>query len=431
MSIKRWGAVASALLGTVVLTLAGCSSPSESNSGTGAGDIPSDTKGTVRILMEDEHDTEVVEGLLDGFKKAYPNINLDIEKLAYDSMRDKLVASFQSPQPTYDLIMVDNPWMDDFVDAGFLQPLQDRINTTTNYDYDDFYQSMRDITEVDGVAYGVPMYNYGMGYIYRDDLLQQTGLPVPTTLDELVTTVDKLTTPEHAGIAHSPQRGYKILEEWSNWLLAAGGHMFDKDGKPTINTPEAHRALEVYIETLKKNSPPNSANWAQDETIRSLSTGGSASIVGYNWLLSSLNKTDDGALRGKFALAPMPGGRSSLGLWSWAIPANSGDSDAAWAFTSWVTSKDVEKERVIAGGAPIRQSAVNDPEVRSKGLGEGYFTALNEILANSEPIAQGANAEQLIQEVGTQLNEAVIGAKSIDQALADAQTAAEEISGRK
>jgi ABC-type glycerol-3-phosphate transport system substrate-binding protein len=69
--------------------------------------------------------------------------------------------------------------------------------------------------------------------------------------------------------------------------------------------------------------------------------------------------------------------------------------------------------------------------VRSKGLGEGYFTALNEILANSEPIAQGANAEQLIQEVGTQLNEAVIGAKSIDQALADAQTAAEEISGRK
>src|SRR6478736_2770559 len=112
MSIKRWGAVASAVLGTVVLTLAGCSSPSESNSGTGAGDIPSDTKGTVRILMEDEHDTEVVEGLLDGFKKAYPNINLDIEKLAYDSMRDKLVASFQSPQPTYDLIMVDNPWMD-------------------------------------------------------------------------------------------------------------------------------------------------------------------------------------------------------------------------------------------------------------------------------------------------------------------------------
>ena len=37
---------------------------------------------------------------------------------------------------------------------------------------------------------------------------------------------------------------------------------------------------------------------------------------------------------------------------------------------------------------------------------------------------------QMVQEVGTQLNEAVIGAKSIDQALADAQAAADQITGR-
>ncbi|WKG05592.1 ABC transporter substrate-binding protein [Mycolicibacterium sp. HK-90] len=428
---RKWLSSVAALLGATTLALAGCSSSGPATeSGSGAGDIPADHAGTVKILMEDEHDTEAVESLLDGFKKAYPNINVDIEKLAYDSMRDKLVASFQAPQGTYDLIMIDNPWTDDFVNAGFLAPLDSRVETASKLDYDDFYPALRGVNEIDGSTYGIPMYNYAQGYIYRDDLLQQAGLPVPTTLDELVTTVNKLTTPQHAGIAHSPQRGYKILEEWSSWYAAAGGSMFDKDGNPTIDTPDAHKALQVYIDTLKSASPPNSSNWAQDETIRSLSSGGSASIVGYNWLTSSLNSPESGELAGKFKLAPMPGGRGALGVWSWAIPANSKDSDAAWAFISWITDKDTDKQRVINGGAPTRISTVADPEVRKSGNGESYFAAVDEILKNTVPFAQGPNAEQMVQEVGTQLNEAVIGAKSIDQALADAQAAADQITGR-
>ncbi len=316
MILKRSTKAVTAVLAAAALTLAGCSSSSDSaSSASGSGAIPADHTGTVRILMEDEHDTEVIEGLLDGFKTAYPNITLDIQKLAYDSMRDKLVASFQSPEPTYDLIMVDNPWMYDFANAGFVHSVQDRIESTPDIDYDDFYPSLRKVNEIDGSTYGVPMYNYALGYIYREDLLKQAGLAVPTDLDQLVTTVEKLTTPEHAGVAHSPQRGYKILEEWSSWYLAAGGQMFDSEGKPTINTPEAKRALEIYIQTLKNNSPPNSVNWAQDDTIRSLSTGGAASIVGYNWLIASLNGKESGEYAGKFALAPMPGGRGSLGTW--------------------------------------------------------------------------------------------------------------------
>lgn len=419
MKMRKRGVGLLALISGAALLLTGCT-------GDAAPDT-SDNK-TVRVLLEDERDGEIVESMLDDFKKAHPDVTVEVEKLAYDSMRDKLVASFQSPDGNYDLIMVDNPWMYDFVQAGFVQPLDDMIKGTDGYDYEDFYAPLRKVNEVDGAAYGVPMYNYALGYIYRKDLLEQAGLSVPTNLDELVKTVGALTDGDHAGIAHSPQRGYKILEEWSSWLLAAGGQMFDENGKPTIDTPEAKRALEVYIETLKKDSPKNSVNWAQDETIRSLSTGGSASIVGYNWLLGSLNEDGAGDFAGKFSLAPMPGKRGSLGTWSWAIPSNSASTEAAWTFVSWVTSKDVDKQRVIAGGAPIRMSTVADEQVRTEGLGAEYFDALDVILDNAVPFAEGPNSEQLVQEVGTQLNEAVIGAKSIEQALADAQAVAEQIS---
>ncbi|MBX9717373.1 MAG: extracellular solute-binding protein, partial [Microbacteriaceae bacterium] len=273
---------------------------------SGLGDIPTDTEGTVRILMESVPDTDIVVNLVDSFNEEYPGIEVEIETLGFDQMRDKLIASFQSSEPTYDLIVVDNPWMDDFVDAGFLQPLDERITTTTDYAAEDFFQPLVDITEVDGVRYGVPFYNYALGYLYRTDLYEEAGLSLPATLDELVANSQALTTSERTGIAMQPQRGYKIFEEWANWLFAAGGSIYDESGAPSLNTPEAQAALEAYIEAFTTAAPANSSNWAFDEAFRSVSSDQSASMISYNWNLPGLNDPDgaSGDLAGSFALAP-------------------------------------------------------------------------------------------------------------------------------
>ena len=81
--------------------------------------------------MENVPDTDIVKSMVPDFNKDYPNVKVDIETLTYDQMRDKLVSSFQSSSPTYDLVIVDNPWMVDFANAKFLQPLDARINDTT------------------------------------------------------------------------------------------------------------------------------------------------------------------------------------------------------------------------------------------------------------------------------------------------------------
>lgn len=138
--------------------------------------------------------------------------------------------------PTYDLIVVDNPWMVDFAQANFLQPLDARIDSTPDYDAADFFTPLTDITEVDGTRYAVPFYNYALGYLYNTDDLAAANQQVPTNLDELVATSKALKTADRAGIAMQPQRGYKIFEEWGNWLFAAGGSIYDADGKVTLNT---------------------------------------------------------------------------------------------------------------------------------------------------------------------------------------------------
>lgn len=417
-----------AVLALVLSACAGSGGPGQAEA-TGTGDVGKDVSGTVRILMENVPDTDVVKSMVGAFNQDYPNVKVDIETLTYDQMRDKLVSSFQSSSPTYDLIVVDNPWMVDFANAKFLQPLDARIDSTTDYDAADFFSPLTDITTVDGVTYAVPFYNYALGYLYDTDDLAQANRPVPTTLDDLVATSKALKVGDRAGLAMQPQRGYKVFEEWGNWLFAAGGSIYDADGKPTLNTPEAKRALAAYIDTYRTAAPPNSLNWSMDEALRSVQSGQAAAMINYNWNLPALNEPGSGPAAGKFKLAPMPGGKQVLGSWSWAIPANSAASDAAWAFASWITSKPHDVTRTQKGGAAIRQSTLKDPAVLDGGFGADYYRTVEQILGNAAPLSQGPSGEEMIQAVGTELNEAVAGTKSVDDALAAAQAAAEKIQG--
>lgn len=427
---RRFAVLGAALTAALVLATA-CSSggTSAGNAAPPAnGDVAKTVSGTIKVLMEGVPDTDIVKGLLPEFNKTYPNVRVTIETIAYDQIRDKIVASFQAPTPTYDLAIIDNPWMGDFAKAGFLKPLDGLIKTTPNYDYADFSQPLRAIGEVGGQAYGVPFYNYGLGLIYRKDLLPAA----PTTLNDLAGAAARLTTPSRAGIAMQPQRGYKAFEEWGNYLFAAGGSIYGTDGKVHLDTPEARTALNTYIQMYKTSAPKNSLNWGFDEALRSVSSNKSAMMVSYNWMLPTLNKQGGpaGPLAGKFELATMPGGKQILGLWDWAIPANTKTTDADWAFISWLTSKAGEKARVIAGGAPTRTSVLSDPQVAAKGFGAGYYTTVGKILANSSPLCHGANCDEMIQAVGTELNSAIAGTKSVADALKAAESQANTIQSR-
>jgi len=142
-------------------------------------------------------------------------------------------------------------------------------------------------------------------------------------------------------------------------------------------------------------------------------------MMSYNWMLPALNNPDGqaGDLAGKYQLYPVPGGKAVLGAWYWAIPQNAACKDAAWKYISWVTSPEIDKQRVIMGGAPVRASVLNDPEVWEKGYGENYYKTVLEILSNAEPLARGIHADEISNEVGTFLNSAAAGEMSVDEAL--------------
>ncbi|WP_333834373.1 ABC transporter substrate-binding protein [Rubrimonas sp.] len=381
------------------------------------------------VIVEEVPDYDIVRALSADFAQEHPGIEVVFEAMPFDAMRDRIITSALAPTATYDVIIVDNPWMEEFARAGYLEPLRARIEGTPGYDYDDFFTPLAAIGEVEGEIYGVPYYNYALGLIVRQDLIEAAGLAAPDSLAAFMALARSLTTDDMRGIAMQPQRGYKIMEEWTNWLFASGGALFAEDGSVVVDSPEAVAALEAYIETHRAAAPANSLNWGFDEALRSVASGGSAMMLSYNWMLPTLNAPDGpaGDLAGSFRLHPVPGRKAVLGAWHWAIAANAADKDAAWAFISWLTAPDTDRARVIAGGAPTRESVTRDPDVWAQGFGEDYYATVAEILATAQPLATGVAAEEIIEIVGTELSEAVSGAKSPADALADARRRVERV----
>lgn len=409
----------------ITFLLVGCSTAETNNPASNT-----EEQITLNILMEEVPDTDIAMEMVKSFNQENENIILNIETLPYDQMRDKLVSSFLAPKAAYDIIVVDNPWMYDFSKAGYLEPLDDKVEASgSDYNFFDFSDSLKDIAVVNDQTFAIPFYNYATGLVYRKDVFEEKGISIPTTLKELSTVAQTLTTDKTYGIAAQPQKGYKVMEEWMNWLLAAGGALQNDNGDIILDSPEAREALNAYIETINSSAPKNSSNWAFDEALRSVASGDSMMTLNYNWMLPTLNNPDGeaGSLAGNFALAEVPGGKAALGAWYWAISSNSEYKDEAWKFIEWISSPEQEKSRVISGGAPVRDSILDDPEIWEKGYGEEYYVTLKNILADAIPLANGPNAEELIQVVGTELNAAVTGQKTVEKAITDASNQAKEI----
>lgn len=399
---------------------------------------------TLNVIIEEVPDYDIVKELTKEWNEDNPDIQVVFDAMTYDAMRDKILTSFLAPKGVYDIIIVDNPWMDEFPAAGFLMDLTDYVNNTPDYNFDDFAAPVRDLTTHDGVITAIPYYNYALGLIVRQDLFDDPNLQanfkteygrdlaIPTTLDEYLEIGKFFEANGISGAAMQPQRGYKILEEWKNWLYAEGGDLVDESGKPTINSDAAKRALEKYIDMYKSAAPDNSLNWGFDDALRSMAAGESATMMSYNWMLPSLNNPQGSAgdLAGKFALYPVPGGKAVLGAWYWAIPKNSNYPDAAWKYISWLTSAEIDNRRVVMGGAPVRLSVLNDSEVWTQGYGESYYTTVSAILSNCEPLARGIHADEISNEVGTFLNSAVAGQMTVEEALKAMEDKINEINAK-
>ena len=404
----------------VLVSFGGCGSNSDSTTAD-------DTK-SISILMETVPDTEFVVQNLGKFEEE-TGIKVNVESINYSAMHEKLLTQMLSKTNSYDVIVVDCYWSGEFAKAGWLEDLGPYIQES-GFDTTPYIASMMEMVgTVDGTTYMIPFYNYMLGLVYRTDVFQDPELKsgyeqktgkefkIPDNMEDYVELCKYITSVKGESLSGAVMQGLRpdpIAMEWLNYLFSCGGDFYDEQGNIIINSPEAVKALDLYVDNMKNSAPAGAPGFGFDEAYNVFAQGNAATYVTYNWMVPKLNDSTESQVAGTVELSEMPGGVSLNAGWGWAIPANAPDKEASWKFLQWVESFDIAKARALAGGSPTRSDVMSDPDVVAK---YPHTEMVQKIMENSKIIPVIADAPQLVEVLGRELSEAVSGNKSSQEAL--------------
>lgn len=316
--------------------------------------------------------TEVAE-----FNKHYPHIKVTVDGVPYVELLAKSMLDATGGSPTYDVIIVDDPWVPQLASIGALLDLKSADVaswTSEDYDWDDFNSAPLAAGEWGGVQYGVPLRANMLMMFYNRTLYEKAGVPEPTpdlTWAQFMEQAPKLVQDVNGDgkIDAWAIDTYFVREPltptiWQAIYNANGGKMYDADGKPTFNNEAGAAALQTHKDLLDF-APPGSLAHGFTESLQSFRQGTVANMFqwGSVYRSSAVDPKSTTLTPEQVGIQVMPVGSASAGthrgIWSGAIGAKSEKQQAAWTFLQWLSSKEGETFRANALGTfPSRKSTL-------------------------------------------------------------------------
>lgn len=214
-----------------------------------------------------------------------------------------------------------------------------------------------------------------------------------------------------------------------------GADFLTPDGRRSaMDTREFREAFTYIVElaTVHKVVPPGVTTFGPGDIRTQMAHRRVAMKMGSGWSYPIINDINPG-LRAAETLeaAPVPVGRkptTAAWLSGWIMSPHTRHPDAAWKFIKFLSSKETEKRffldnRVISS----RQDVNTLPMVRTDKFSRVIVAELPH--ARLEPLIK--QWPEIFDAFATALQEAIIGAKPPERALADAHTRANAILGAR
>ncbi|HZG76635.1 MAG TPA: extracellular solute-binding protein [Paenibacillus sp.] len=420
-----------ATLMTAALTVTACGG---SQSGSDAsGGASGDGEQTIRILSSDDF-AGFREGAIEEFQKLHPEINIELEHVAYDQLHDKELASFNaSGDAAYDIVDVDEIWTSEYANAGFILPVTDRYTEEMK---SGILPASQQIATYDGELYGVPMFNDLVFFYYNEDMLKQAGYDAPPATWAEFSEVSKAL--QAKGVTSGPASAWGfsanegLVAYFAEFLGSHGGAFFDGDGNPTFNNEKGVQALEYMKQAMDEGViDPASINYNDRQVLDAFKNGKTAFIAGWSFYWGELN-ADDSAVKGKVKIGLVPAVEgaaptAATGSMYLAITPQSEHPDAAWTFLEYLGSKEVQKKQALEAGAlPIWADLYEDAEVKEK------HPALAEMQRQLEFVISRPSLDaynEFSKTLQIELQAALTGQKDAKAALDEVAAFAQQLQG--
>ena len=249
--------------------------------------------------------------------------------------------------------------------------LSDPTMTAPDYDWSDIAPSARQVaTQPDGKVLALPFSMDACMLFYRKDLFNQHGLKPPKTLAEMEDAAQKLHSPP--ALYGFVGRGLKNanVPYWDWLLFSFGGNFLTRDGRASVDTPEAVRALTWYAGMLQRFAPPGVVNFNWYECSAAFMQSQVAMYYDSSLFSRQLEDREKSKVAGRVGYAPLPAGpagRFSVGaVDGLAISSQSKHPGPAYFFAQWATAKGAALAAHLAGVPSTRLSVWAHPDVRAK-----------------------------------------------------------------
>lgn len=376
------------------------------------------SKAILSLALREGSHADAIMKFLPEFEEKH-NISCTVRQFSEKKLRDEIISDVVTNSGLYDLCMIDGSWSAEFIANNLLSNLSE-------YGYeldDDIIFETESICYDNSNLYLVPYYGNVSVLLYNKLIVREAGYQDENigSLEDMLKICQEAKKRHNLGFMYRCDTENNIVVDFLPILLSYNAWVLDKDNNPTVDTPEWHKAMEMYLKLIETGRAASKKDLVDAISNKTAAMG----IAWPGWYTPTRNSSIDYiALKGKVKNSSPQYNATIYGIWTLGIPSCSQNKKYAVELLKFIMDKENQKKSVLIGGIPCRYSSLTDPEVLRI---FPQYDAVRNALETGVYRPQIKEWSEFYSILGKEMRLIINGKKTIDAGLADAQTKLEEL----
>jgi putative chitobiose transport system substrate-binding protein len=417
-----------ALLGLTLSWLVSCSGDPSSESGPASTGQPT-AGGKQEIefwtMQLQPEFTDYFNTLIGKFEQENPNLKVRWVDVPWADMERKILTAV-SAKTAPDVVNLNPGFASQLAERNAWMALDTKVTPETKQTY---LPNIWKASTLNDQTFGLPWYLTTRVAIYNTELLKQAGVDKPpTTYGELADVAKQIKekTGKYAFfVTFVPEDSGEVLESF----VQMGVDLVDANGKAAFNTPKGKAVFQYWVDLYKNGLIPKEVlTEGHRHAIDLYQQGNTAILASGAEFLNNIATNAPTIAKTSSSAVQITGetGKKNVAVMNLVIPKDTDVPDGALKFALYVTNDANQLE--FAKAAKVLPSTVN-------ALKDTYFTSKP---ANPTPVDQARaisaeqmkdaevlvpamkNVKKLQKAIYSNLQSAMLGQKSVEQAVTDA-----------
>ena len=351
--------------------------------------------------------------LIPAFEAENPGIKVNAVSHEWAELHDKVLVSANS-KALPDVARCDIAWLPEFQKMGILVALDEEMADFADVS-GQLLDSAMSTAVIGGHYYALALNTNSKIVFYNTAMLEAADVKVPTTMDEWVEAIKKLSG-ENANGQQVWGWNEPALAGWNicPFIWSFGGSLTNEDQTAAtgyINSPATVKAIETFAELVKAGGITG-FNAGDIPMTDGFGTGRYAMMLEGPWKSAELAGAYPDVAYGT---APIPAGEggsiSVLGGEDIAM-FNSANKEAAWKFMQFMTSEYAETEMAKCGQIPVNKAALESETVKA-----ADYAPFIEAIQTAKARPTVAAWSEMDNDLQVAMNAVVTGEKTAKEAM--------------